>query len=169
MAQLTLLQKASAFIRNFQLETQDAISAFAHGMVNHLGDTVIHGADGHLTLTLGSGKALKGWTQALRNALQNIAASSPSTGGTVHCNSAGLDDIQYWTPAGTIATQTYVFPTDAASQLGQIIELTSTQIVTALTITSSGLTLKGSAVTALAVNTPVRWRKVAASTWLRLA
>lgn len=109
-----------------------------------------------------------GSTQALRNSLQSPTTSSPVTTNTVTSNALGLDDIQYLTPAGTIAALTYVFPSDANSQLGQIIEVTSTQIVTTLTITSTALTLVGTAVTALAANTPVRWRKVKASTWLRL-
>lgn len=106
---------------------------------------------------------------ATRDSIQLVTDSSPLTGGTVTCNALGKDDIQYWTPAGTIAAQTYVFPSDANSQLGQIIEITSTHIVSALTLTTAGLTIVGTSQTALAVDTPARWRKVAAATWLVLA
>jgi len=172
MAQLTLFQKAQIFARNNKLEIGGALAAIAamsHAMVDARGSVVAHGLDGNLNLSLASGKVLKGWAQPLRRALGTVADSSPTSGGTINCNSSGLDDIQYWTPAGTIAAQTYVFPTDANSQLGQIIELSSSQVVTALTLSTSGLTLKGTSVTALGANTPVRWRKVAAATWLRLA
>lgn len=80
----------------------------------------------------------------------------------------GADETVYITPAGTIAALTFVFPEDINSRIGQTLCLVSTQIVTTLTVSSSGLTLKGTAVTALAVNTAIIYRKVAALTWLRL-
>ena len=40
--------------------------------------------------------------------------------------------------------------------------------VTALTVTATGLTLRGSAVTALTASQCVEWQKVAANTWIRL-
>lgn len=113
--------------------------------------------------------ATPGSTLAIRDQIQTVNDASPLTGGTINCNALGKDDIQFWTPAGTIAAQTYVFPSDANSQLGQIIEITSTHIVSTLTLTTSGLTIVGTSQSALAVNTPARWRKVAAATWLVLA
>lgn len=121
------------------------------------------------TQTLTNLLAAAGSGQAIRSAFQKVTTSSPVTTNSISCNASGLDDIQYLTPAGTIAALTYVFPSDANSQLGQVIEITSTQIVSTLTLTTSGLTIVGTAQTALAVNTPARFRKVKASTWLVLA
>lgn len=101
-------------------------------------------------------------------AITAVTPYSPLTGATVTASPLKKSETIYLTPAGTIAALTVVFPTNANSQNGQVFRVVSTQIVTALTVTSTGLTLQGTAVTALAVNTPVSWLKVAASTWLRL-
>lgn len=98
-----------------------------------------------------------------------IATSSvPLTGASYNFNTDGKDETLYVNPAGTIAAMTVVFPADESSRVGQILRVFSTQIVTALTVTSTSLTIKGTAVTALAVNTPVSYEKVDAAVWVRL-
>jgi len=96
-----------------------------------------------------------------------VTASTPLTGFSISFNALGNNETVYLTPAGTLATGTIVFPTDATSAIGQTLTLVSTQTQTALTVTSTSLTLVGTAVTALTANTEVSWKKVAASTWLR--
>lgn len=96
-----------------------------------------------------------------------VTAISPLTGATVTANANGNRELIYLTPAGTIATMTFVFPSDANSFLGQILQIVSTQTVTAVTVSASGLTINGTAWTALAPNVPVQFVKVAAATWLR--
>lgn len=97
-----------------------------------------------------------------------VSPYTPVTTNSISFNTNGDDETLCITPAGTIAALTVVFPPDANSVIGQKLEIFPTQVVTTLTVTSTGLTLKGTAVTALAVNTPLAWRKVAASTWARL-
>lgn len=97
-----------------------------------------------------------------------VTAVTPVTTQGVGFRGRGEHEHIYCTPAGTIAAMTIVFPAPAESRLFQIIRLTSHQIVTTLTVTASGNTILGSAVTALAVDTPVQWQKIAASTWVRI-
>lgn len=111
--------------------------------------------------------ASSGAFNALGAAVSVVSPYTPVTTDTITALATKRDETASLVPAGTIAAATFVFPTNANSRIGQNLTLTSTQIVTALTVSSSGLTLLGTAVTALAVNTPVSWRKVAASTWLR--
>ena len=101
------------------------------------------------------------------NNFQKVTAITPLTGDSGTFNANGTDEMIYLTPAGTIANYTIVFPSDANSFLGQVLTILSTQIVSTLTVTSAGLTLNGTAATSLQANVPVRWRKVAASTWSR--
>ncbi len=101
-------------------------------------------------------------------ALKVVTPVTPLTAFSLAFNTAGKSETMYLTPAGTLATGTITFPSDANSKIGQVLRIVSTQTQTALTVSSSGLTLVGTAVTALTANTPVSWEKVAASTWLRL-
>ncbi len=97
-----------------------------------------------------------------------VTASTPVTTNTVTAGTGKVNETLYLTPAGTLAALTLAFPSDANSQVGQVLRVFSTQIVTALTVSAAGLTIQGAAVTALAANTPVSFQKVAASTWIRL-
>lgn len=97
-----------------------------------------------------------------------VSASTPLTAGTVTAGSGKVNETLYIAPAATIAALTVTFPSNANSQIGQKLTVFSTQIVTTLTVSSSGLTLLGTALTALAATTPYTWQKVAASTWARL-
>lgn len=94
-----------------------------------------------------------------------VTPYTPLTAFSISAGTGLHDETIFLTPAGTLATGTFIFPTDAKSRIGQKITLVSTQVVTALTITSTNLTLNGAAITALAANVPVTWQKTAASTW----
>ena len=111
--------------------------------------------------TTGAGAAISGTTDI-------VTAITPATGDTVTANATKNRETIYLTPAGTLAALTLVFPSAANSRIGQTLTVFSTQIVTALTVPAAGLTIAGAAVTALAANTPVTFRKVAAATWIRL-
>lgn len=94
-------------------------------------------------------------------------AYSPLTAASLTFNALGNDEELYLTPAGTIAALTITFPTDALSRIGQQIGFTSTQIVTALTLTLPGsVTIVGTSPTALAANSRYIFIKVAANTWI---
>lgn len=100
-------------------------------------------------------------------AVQTLA-SAPVTTNTITADPNGSDQLYVITPAGTIAALTFVFPTDANSHLGQKITVVSHQVVTALTVSSSSLTIRGTAVTALAVDTAIIWQKIGTAIWQRL-
>lgn len=97
-----------------------------------------------------------------------VTAASPVTTNTLTASPSRNNEFIYITPAGTIAALTVTFPSDANSAIGQKFTIVSTQTVTALTVSSSGLTLKGTAITAMVINTPYSWVKVAAATWMRI-
>lgn len=112
-------------------------------------------------------------TDNLKNPITDIVTSwvpvdSVTPDSSIAFKLKGQDETIYATPVGTVDAATIVFPDEYSSRIGQNITISSTGIVTALTVTSTGLTLKGTAVTALAANTPISWRKVAALTWLRM-
>jgi len=100
-------------------------------------------------------------------ALKKASLTVATTGFTITANANGQDELIALNPSGTLATGTVVFPTGAHSRIGQSIEIISTHTQTALTLTTSGLTILGTAVTALTANTRVAFTKVAAATWIR--
>jgi uncharacterized protein YidB (DUF937 family) len=106
---------------------------------------------------------------SLTNALKKVTPLTPVTGDTVSMNTDKKDETIVLTPAGTLAALTLVFPPDASSRIGQIERVISSQIVTALTVSAAGLTIRGTAVTALAADVPIAFEKIAAATWQRLA
>ena len=171
--QQTLLQKASTFIRDFNLDMPAWGSVFSHALIDRVGNTILQStvARGSApTLTLHAAAALVNWTRPLGGAIDYVNASAPLTGTSLSANANGQNEIQYIAPAGTIAALTYVFPTDANSRIGQSITLFSTHVVTALTVTSAGLTLIGTALTAVAVPTRlIPGGRSAAATWIRTA
>lgn len=85
---------------------------------------------------------------------------------------AGITNVLF-TPAGTLATGTVVFPATASVADGQNLRISSTQTITALTLTAgSGQTINNSP-TALTVSTTAPYGyefifNVAALTWFRL-
>ncbi len=81
-----------------------------------------------------------------------VVSFDPGTAGDYHSAIVGNPHTYVMEPAGTLATQTFTFP--ATARDGQIVTITSTQIVT--TATFNGGTFVG-APAALAANTPVRF------------
>lgn len=97
-----------------------------------------------------------------------VSVYSSVDGATITARPDGLDETVYLDHGSTAATATFVFPSNANSVTGQILRLFARSAVTALTMSSSGLTLRGTALTALTANQSVAWQKVAANTWIRL-
>ena len=93
------------------------------------------------------------------------AQSTPVTGFSITV--PATTTIEQITPAGTLATGTFVFPTAAVD--GQRLRIFSSAIVTALTLTAgTGQTIVGG-VTALAANTPVEYvYSLSTLTWYRI-
>lgn len=90
---------------------------------------------------------------------------------TITARPDGIDETVFLNHAATAATATFVFPSNANSVTGQILRLFARSAVgsgTGLTVTSTGLTIHGTALTALTANQSVAWQKVAANTWIRL-
>jgi len=97
-----------------------------------------------------------------------VSVYSSVAGATIAARPDGLDETVFLNHSSTAATATFVFPSNSNSVTGQIIRLFARSAVTALTVTSTGLTLHGAALTALTASQSVAWQKVAANTWIRL-
>lgn len=98
-------------------------------------------------------------------------ATTPLTGATITATENGADQVHYVTPAGTLATLTFLLPTSATAEDGQLITFQSSTIITALTVTAgTGTTTGGAAAIGTAgANTTYYWRYVAsAAKWVRL-
>jgi hypothetical protein len=89
-------------------------------------------------------------------------------GATITARPDGLDETVVLDHGTTATASTFVFPSNSNSVTGQILRLFSRSAVTTLTVTSTGLTLHGAALTALTASQSVAWQKVAANTWIRL-
>lgn len=97
-----------------------------------------------------------------------VSSYTSVAGATITARPDGLDETVFLNHGSTAAAATFVFPSNSNSVTGQILRLFARSAVTALTVTSSGLTLHGTALTALTANQSVAWQKVAANTWIRL-
>jgi len=98
-----------------------------------------------------------------------VSVYTPAAGATITASPNGLDETVYLDhTTNPIATMTFVFSSNSNSVTGQILRLFARSAVTALTVTSAGLTLRGAALTALTASQSVAWQKVAANTWIRL-
>lgn len=97
-----------------------------------------------------------------------VSVYSAVDGVTITARADGLDETIFLDHGSTASASTFVFPANSNSVTGQILRLFARSAVTALTVTSTGLTLRGGALTALTANQSVAWQKVAASTWIRL-
>jgi hypothetical protein len=97
-----------------------------------------------------------------------VSVYSSVAGATITARPDGLDETVFLNHSSTAATAEFVFPSNSNSVTGQIIRLFARSAVTALTVTSTGLTLHGAALTALTASQSVAWQKVAANTWIRL-
>lgn len=103
--------------------------------------------------------------QAALSYLKQIQNASPTTGQTVTMIDDDKDRTLYLTPAGALAALTIAVPTSATSRLGRRISISSTQVVVALTITTSGTIRNG--ITSLAVNDHITFEEVATNIWIR--
>lgn len=97
-----------------------------------------------------------------------VSVYSSVAGATITARPEGLDETVFLDHGSTASAATFVFPSNSNSVTGQVLRLFARSAVTALTVTSSGLTLHGTALTALTANQSVAWQKVAANTWIRL-
>lgn len=95
-----------------------------------------------------------------------VVSSSPTAGATVVMTADDRDEVQDFTPAGTLATLTVTLPANATSRLGQISRVNSTQTITALTVNGAA-TIRNNPST-LTANNSVAFQKVASDTWQRL-
>ena len=93
---------------------------------------------------------------------------TPTTGQTQTFNTARRSELIACNHAATIAAQTFVFPTDANSAIDQELRIFSRNIITVVTLTLNSNTILGLALTTLPLNGNVAWRKVSASTWVRI-
>lgn len=98
---------------------------------------------------------------------RRYAASSPTTGGTVNATDNAEDQLLDLTPAGTLATLTVNLPSNANSINGQRFTLFISQIITTLTMASSGATFVNGA-SAWAANDCITWIKMG-TRWIREA
>ena len=94
--------------------------------------------------------------------------SIPSTGGTVTINADGYNELHYLEPIAPVAAQTFSFPDNANSQIGQKVRFFSTQIIGAITIIGNGLTFLGAPLTTMIANGNAAFMKIAESTWARI-
>jgi len=89
-------------------------------------------------------------------------------GATITAKPDGLDETIFFNHSSDASAATLVFPSTTNSVTGQILRVFAKEAVTTLTVTSSGLTLRGAAVTSFADNASVAWQKVSSDTWVRL-
>jgi major tropism determinant Mtd-like protein len=98
-----------------------------------------------------------------------VTGSTPVTGATVSWNTHQLDETVYLTPAGTLATLTLSVPAVAASRIGQILRVFTTETLTAITMDGADApTFQGTALTTLAAEAGAAFQCVAADVWIRL-
>lgn len=101
-------------------------------------------------------------------AAREVVTATPTAGQTRTDLSTPADsrDRTFWmTPAGTLATLTITMPLDASSRLGQIVEIGTTQAITALSFTAGPTVLNADS--SMVANTLIRYEKVAANTWIK--
>lgn len=91
----------------------------------------------------------------------------PANAGTTVLTDAVNDAHLVCTPAGTIASHTFTFPTNANSRIGQLVRISTSAAITAVTFSGSGLTITED-LTGLAAGQGVTFQKVAANTWRKV-
>jgi hypothetical protein len=94
-----------------------------------------------------------------------VTVVAPAGGGTVTFNTNTVDETLYLELSGAITGLTVVFPTDAASVIGQTISLISTHAINA-TVSYTNGTRVPTAPTALAAGVLYQWRKTKSNTWV---
>jgi|SRR6267154_2768315 len=85
------------------------------------------------------------------------------TGQTIQMTDNSADGTLFLTPAGTLATLTVNFPSDANSILGQMRILATTQNITTLTLANA---IFLNMITTINANDCFAFQKVAANTWI---
>lgn len=90
--------------------------------------------------------------------------ATPANGGTTVLTDAVNDACLVCTPAATIASHTFTFPTNANSRIGQTVRISTSQTISAVTFSGSGLTISTER-TSLAAGAGITFMKVAANTW----
>ncbi len=95
-----------------------------------------------------------------------VQNASPTNGQTVVMIDDDKDRTLSLTPAGSLATLTVTFPSDANSRDGQIAIIASTHDITVLDVTP-GVTVLGF-VPSLSSNDAFAYQKTSANTWVRL-
>jgi len=96
-----------------------------------------------------------------------IQTATPVNAGTTVLTDAVNDAHLVCTPAGTIAAHTFTFPTNANSRIGQIVTISTSAEITAVTFSGAGLTITED-VTGLLAGAAITFQKVAASVWRRI-
>ena len=115
--------------------------------------------------------AADAWFTSAQQTKQDLDAAqfpTPTTGQTQTFNILKKGELIACNHVATIAAQTFVFPTDANSAIGQELRIFSRSIITTVTLTLNANTIVGLALTTLPANGNAAWRKVAASTWVRI-
>lgn len=117
---------------------------------------------------VGLGSVENAAASTLYQTLELAQFPTPLTGQTLTYNTTKKSEVIACNHTVTIAAQTFVFPTDAQSIIGQELRLFARSIITTVTLTLNSNTILGLALTTLPVNGTVLWKKVATSTWVRL-
>jgi hypothetical protein len=97
--------------------------------------------------------------------LRVVQPVTPTSGQTVQMTDNSTDGTLFITPAGTLATLTVLFPTDANSVLGQIRFVGTTQAITSITM--SGATILN-VFSSMNANDCFGFQKVTTNTWIFL-
>jgi hypothetical protein len=137
-----------------------------------LGFTLNYGSVDTIPKANGSG----GFVSAIRNTdyagISIVTGSSPTTGQTVSATTLKYNELCYIDPAGTLLALTFSLPSAANAFVGQVISGFITQIITTLTVnTSGGGTIKGSTPVTSAINSSFAYECVSvggAGIWVRI-
>jgi hypothetical protein len=126
------------------------------------GDGTNHNCDGFGQRVIKPLIAAQDWSVRTASGITSVI---PTTGTTVTIPAdTGIYNVN---PAGTLAALTVALPT-AGYALNDQIVIPFSQVVTALTITAPGSTVKGAAVSAATINQVLIYKLVAPLTWQRL-
>lgn len=93
-----------------------------------------------------------------------MQTAAPANASTTVCTDTNDTAHLVLTPAGTIATATITLPTNANSSIGQRVTISTTQEITAMTVSGAGLTVVPATLT-MPANSAVTYQKVASGVW----
>lgn len=139
--------------------------------------TPLHGTDGSIVglaafQSNGSlGLALAADLAPYLAAGKLVTNSTPTTGQTVNAAGVSQDELIYIQPAGTLLALTIQLEPGggAVADIGDIKEIFISQIITGLTVSATGGTVRGTALTtSSAVNGSYEYIKVTSTDWLRI-